>query len=499
MRQYIIASILLCMIINTGVLGQSLFDGCSSAGAVGQDVIFNCDFYDPIGLPDVQVALRYRPQADEEFTDSRMEIIGEFPYYAFTYETEVDFGGNPGIVEYYFSGGTDSVMATQSPKNTDDQFPPPSYKYAEFPPDAVGDTADGSLGGWLDLTGSGVTYSDSRVYGYLDNVTDTWPTSQGVNTFMYALGFISLSSFDSTLYAMMYINVPFVYSPGLYKLSMADSSITRLGDIDYTIDNGILHMACDLETFENDPDWPGWPPPYGFLVTLGITMTLGFSDLGINDMTYPTFYEPNTYFLDFDNNQPPELLGYNFTTIPGVTLTANVDYYDPDGNLPVVRLLFFDWGFYDMGSLEHIYSDTSEFEKILPWPGDGWHYYHFEFSDGVDTVSTPQDSIYISLTDVDEPTSLPSQFNLEQNYPNPFNASTVIGFSIEQPARVNITVYNLTGGKVAEVLNNQLSAGRHSVVWNGISKEGETLPSGVYFYRLTVDDNTITRKMTYLK
>ena len=94
---------------------------------------------------------------------------------------------------------------------------------------------------------------------------------------------------------------------------------------------------------------------------------------------------------------------------------------------------------------------------------------------------------------------MPGQFSLEQNYPNPFNANTVIGFSIEQSARVNITVYNLTGGKIAEILNCQMNAGKHSVIWNGINKEGETLPSGVYFYRLTVDDNTITRKMTYLK
>jgi hypothetical protein len=90
-----------------------------------------------------------------------------------------------------------------------------------------------------------------------------------------------------------------------------------------------------------------------------------------------------------------------------------------------------------------------------------------------------------------------STFNLYQNYPNPFNPSTVISYSIPSASQVNLTVYNSLGQQVAELVNENQSAGVHSVVFNSSVLSG--ISSGVYFYRLKAGSIDKTRKMLLIK
>jgi len=487
------------MMIGSAIGQESLFQGCSSAGnGLGEPVYFNCDFLDPIGLPGVEVTLHHRAQSSDYFINRPMELISEPPYYVFTYEYEDYFDDDPGLLEYYFSAGTDTLVATQSPKNSNDQFPPPAYLYAPLAPDAEGDTTDGSAGGWLDLTGSGISYSDERIYGYLDNAVDTWPQSQGLEWYIYALGFVA--NLDSTLYAMVYGNIPFVLTPGLYKLNLIDTSFVRLGDVDNSVQAGRLHLACNIADFENDPDWPGWPPPNGFLATLGVTVTAGVFDQAINDFTYPSFFEPVTQWLDFNNNQPPTLVEYWFNIIPDISVTAHVKYHDADNNLPVTRTLFFNWGFYDMGAYDHIYADSSEFEVILGWPGPGWQYFHFEFSDGNETVVTQLDSIFTTPIGIEEDGNpIPEFLSLSQNCPNPFNSSTRIDFTIMRPSQVDIFIYDMLGRRIFVNSQAYSKGGPYSIIWDGRDSVGKEVVSGVYFYRISAEGNEISKRMVYLK
>jgi hypothetical protein len=88
----------------------------------------------------------------------------------------------------------------------------------------------------------------------------------------------------------------------------------------------------------------------------------------------------------------------------------------------------------------------------------------------------------------------PEAFSLKQNYPNPFNPTTTIEFSLSHSGYVTLKVFNLLGAEVATVLAQKLTAGSHSIDWNGTD-----LPSGVYFYRLAVGSLVATRKMVLLK
>ncbi len=88
----------------------------------------------------------------------------------------------------------------------------------------------------------------------------------------------------------------------------------------------------------------------------------------------------------------------------------------------------------------------------------------------------------------------PVEFALHQNYPNPFNPETIIRFELPSESYVTISVYNIIGEEVINLVNEKLSTGVYSVSFNG-----ETLPSGLYLYRLKTDNNVFTKKMMLLK
>ncbi len=100
---------------------------------------------------------------------------------------------------------------------------------------------------------------------------------------------------------------------------------------------------------------------------------------------------------------------------------------------------------------------------------------------------------------IDDAVELPSNFCLAQNYPNPFNAKTTIFYSLEKESRVTIDIYDLSGRRVASIVNSNQPAGDHQVIWDGADSDGNPVSSGVYFYRLIVEDKSLTRRMTLLK
>ncbi|MEP0973622.1 MAG: T9SS type A sorting domain-containing protein, partial [Balneola sp.] len=79
--------------------------------------------------------------------------------------------------------------------------------------------------------------------------------------------------------------------------------------------------------------------------------------------------------------------------------------------------------------------------------------------------------------------------------PNPFNPSTTISYSVGQTGPVNITVYNVMGQKVAELVNATKTAGNnYQISWDATAQA-----SGIYYYRLTAPGQVLTRQMTLIK
>jgi hypothetical protein len=93
---------------------------------------------------------------------------------------------------------------------------------------------------------------------------------------------------------------------------------------------------------------------------------------------------------------------------------------------------------------------------------------------------------------------LPKTYALHQNYPNPFNAGTVIPFDLQDASDWTLTIYNVAG-QVVRVFNGHDPASHVSVSWDGRDKDGGSVSSGIYFYRVQAGTFTKTRKMTVLK
>ncbi len=87
-----------------------------------------------------------------------------------------------------------------------------------------------------------------------------------------------------------------------------------------------------------------------------------------------------------------------------------------------------------------------------------------------------------------------NEFTLHQNYPNPFNPATSIRFDLAEASNVSLSVFNVAGQEVATLVNGNLTAGSHTVNFDGAN-----LTSGVYLYRLTAGSFTATQKMILMK
>jgi len=89
---------------------------------------------------------------------------------------------------------------------------------------------------------------------------------------------------------------------------------------------------------------------------------------------------------------------------------------------------------------------------------------------------------------------VPEELSLHQNYPNPFNPQTTINWSMPHPGMVSITIYNLQGQNIDNLFYGFKDAGTHEQIW-----DASILPSGTYFYRMTLNKTTLQKKMLLLK
>jgi len=105
-----------------------------------------------------------------------------------------------------------------------------------------------------------------------------------------------------------------------------------------------------------------------------------------------------------------------------------------------------------------------------------------------------QSITYYSPSSVAPDLSQPVQFTLNQNYPNPFNPSTVISYSITSPSDVKLTVYDVLGNQITELVNGFQSPGTHSINFNA-----DGLSSGVYFYKLQAGNLVSVKQMMLIK
>ena len=137
--------------------------------------------------------------------------------------------------------------------------------------------------------------------------------------------------------------------------------------------------------------------------------------------------------------------------------------------------------------------------RIHAIPNDGWEFSHWdgaiEGENNPDSVLMDSDkafmAYFVQAVSVDENEhQMPMTYRLDQNYPNPFNPETFILFSLEKPGFTTLSVYDVLGHKVADIVKCDLNAGIHRVNFKAYG-----LASGVYFYKIQSGEFTSMKKM----
>jgi len=176
--------------------------------------------------------------------------------------------------------------------------------------------------------------------------------------------------------------------------------------------------------------------------------------------------ENTTVLFKIENSDDPDLFYEVEHTIPasGEWTELSIDLSGADGGVDYDRLVLI----FDLGT-----------------EGDG----SADFTWFVDNIE-----LETATSIVDNFNENPAELSLNQNYPNPFNPTTQITFALPENSDVRLDVFNITGQRVASLVDQPMSAGSHT-----ISFDASGLSSGVYFYRLQSGSNLLTRKMTLLK
>ncbi len=150
----------------------------------------------------------------------------------------------------------------------------------------------------------------------------------------------------------------------------------------------------------------------------------------------------------------------------------------------------------NIGTQEQLMGDLANVDQIFfeirnPEQNSVTYSFVLDKIEGVDKLSS---DIVVTAISGNENSTVPNKFQLSQNYPNPFNPSTIIRYELPKNELVTMTIYNLLGQKVAELINEKQNAGTHEVNFNA-----NRLSSGVYFYSITAGTFTSTKKMLLLK
>ena len=229
------------------------------------------------------------------------------------------------------------------------------------------------------------------------------------------------------------------------------------------------------------------------------TLITVFNDSRIDDIRFvvngdPTQlqFDKDDWILKFASN---EAYGMNIVTTELPAATQNIEYSatveSRGGQVPYSYAV-------QSGDLPPgltLDGDTGEISGV-PTTVDDYEF-TIRCTDSANPPNTDdQDYVLVVNSQVSVPDNkpLPEHFALVGNYPNPFNNSTLIKFQLAKPAVVHLSIYNILGQEVTTLQNGAMSAGEHAILW-----QADSVPSGIYFYKLTAGEHSAVKKLTLLK
>jgi flagellar hook assembly protein FlgD len=117
----------------------------------------------------------------------------------------------------------------------------------------------------------------------------------------------------------------------------------------------------------------------------------------------------------------------------------------------------------------------------------------------IEDIQTLQFANVTGIEASEEIQNVIQSFKLKQNYPNPFNPTTTIEYELPENSDVIVSIYDINGRLIKEVLNNVQSEGVHKVTWDGTNQNNTPVASGIYVYTVRFAEQLHSRQMVLLK
>jgi len=213
----------------------------------------------------------------------------------------------------------------------------------------------------------------------------------------------------------------------------------------------------------------------GVFVTAGGTTVNNVASYG-NIPGIPTLISPCS--ITTDTVAP--LLDWsdvNFATSYGVQVSDNPNFTDTilrAANLPISQ--------YQIGTGALLYNTT--------------YFWRANATNGLGSSSWSLICYFTTPnpTGINKYPEVPKEFYLFQNYPNPFNPKTVIKYQLPKSGYISLDIFNIEGKEIEKLFYNRQETGTYEIEFNG-----SNIPSGVYFYKISLNDFTQTKKMILIK
>ena len=258
-----------------------------------------------------------------------------------------------------------------------------------------------------DIVNDYVTFSQTKIYGAIQNRGGGFPLSQSFGT-VYPSYFVIIgppdtnpNDPDAIVWAMVYMNVALGgISPGLYKITgTSTSDLTRIGNISTQIVSGsnLLIMSCDIADLMADADFTSWynpaQPVLGFLSLTNRTTVIPFATVQMDNSPGAIVY-PKPLYFDPANNQTPVLSQSGFHTSANNTW-FEVSYSDANANFPLAASVNLS-----RRQAFPLYPESNNFSLPVVFKTDNLHDSLAEYGYGLGQFSFSDNQIDYSTTEL---------------------------------------------------------------------------------------------------
>jgi len=274
----------------------------------------------------------------------------------------------------------------------------------------------------------------------------------------------------------------FSLDPSSSVLIDMDDVITGPGEYSFAL--GVIDSSDHVSFYSNEADNFSKFTPYGIYypslsfmpsvdsVNIVLTAPVNDTTIAMNASSDDSIqFEWNfSHGVDVDILEYHLVIGLPFSTGTNVMDTSYMDLYTQDNQAKVSK-----------SDLLSMLMGVNLSQGLFTWTVTG------DMGDGkMEAIASGRFST--SMNESGHETTLPDEFKLYENFPNPFNPSTTISYDLKQWSLVKVDFYDLLGRNILSIREAIKPPGHHSFQFHGNDDRGQKLPSGVYFYHLTVNE-----------